>query len=280
MNEKKPLPEHSSDMEEKELNTQLKKRLAIAGGLVAVALAAIPILDNFKTATPTKDTNTSASAPNTNSGRITVPVASVPVAEIIAAASSPVAASAPASATVEPGSPITPANTQPTSPDLSNTPGMHNHTLTATGNGSPDKKTTASVQPTSKPAPRLPTTAVEAVKPAKPQPAPTLSPITPHAIPAQATTEPLPSPSLERTPSTDKALPAGTSVGYNVQLGLFSNITNAEKLLTELKSHGIQAHTETKVQLGPFKTRAQADEAISKLKSLGYKPLLSPAGNR
>jgi hypothetical protein len=34
--------------DEKDLNSKLKKRLAIAGGLVAVALAAIPVLDGMK----------------------------------------------------------------------------------------------------------------------------------------------------------------------------------------------------------------------------------------
>lgn len=75
-----------------------------------------------------------------------------------------------------------------------------------------------------------------------------------------------------------KAKPAGSSVGYKVQLGLFSSMGNAEKLLKELKAKGIEAHTETRVQLGPFKTRAEADEAVEKLRNMGYAPLLAPAG--
>ncbi|WP_239690827.1 SPOR domain-containing protein [Chromobacterium sphagni] len=78
--------------------------------------------------------------------------------------------------------------------------------------------------------------------------------------------------------ATNKALPAGSSVGYQVQLGLFTSIGNAQKLVKDLQKHGIAAHTVTRVQLGPFKTRAEADEAMSKLRNLGYSPLLAASG--
>ena len=60
--------------------------------------------------------------------------------------------------------------------------------------------------------------------------------------------------------SPNKARPAGTSIGYQVQLGLFSSIGNAEKLVKELKQHGIPAHTVTGFRLarsraGPRPTR-------------------------
>ncbi|OHX19406.1 sporulation protein [Chromobacterium sphagni] len=73
-------------------------------------------------------------------------------------------------------------------------------------------------------------------------------------------------------------MPAGSSVGYQVQLGLFTSIGNAQKLVKDLQKHGIAAHTVTRVQLGPFKTRAEADEAMSKLRNLGYSPLLAAGG--
>ncbi|MBW8288247.1 SPOR domain-containing protein, partial [Chromobacterium subtsugae] len=75
-----------------------------------------------------------------------------------------------------------------------------------------------------------------------------------------------------------KAQPAGSSVGYQVQLGLFASMGNAQKLVKDLQKHGIAAHTVTRVQLGPFKTRAEADDAMSKLRSLGYSPLLAAEG--
>ncbi len=72
------------------------------------------------------------------------------------------------------------------------------------------------------------------------------------------------------------ALPDGSSAGYRVQLGVFTNTGNAEKMVAKLKEAGVEAHTETRVHLGPFKSRAEADEATAKLKSLGFSPLLVP----
>jgi cell division septation protein DedD len=65
-----------------------------------------------------------------------------------------------------------------------------------------------------------------------------------------------------------------------LQLGLFSSMGNAEKLVKELKAKGIEAHTETRVQLGPFKNRAEADEAMAKLRSLGYTRCWRPPDNK
>jgi hypothetical protein len=82
----------------------------------------------------------------------------------------------------------------------------------------------------------------------------------------------------ERAPV--KAKPEGSSLGYKLQLGLFSSMGNAEKLVKELKAKGIEAHTETRVQLGPFKNRAEADEAMAKLRSLGYTRCWRPPDNK
>ena len=71
-------------------------------------------------------------------------------------------------------------------------------------------------------------------------------------------------------------MPDGSSAGYRVQLGVFSNTGNAEKMVAKLKEAGVEAHTETRVHLGPFKSRAEADEATAKLKGLGFSPLLVP----
>lgn len=71
-----------------------------------------------------------------------------------------------------------------------------------------------------------------------------------------------------------------TSLGYQVQLGLFSSSMNAEKLVADLKKQGLTARTETRVQLGPFRTRAEAEEAMQRLRELGYQPMLVPIGTR
>lgn len=78
---------------------------------------------------------------------------------------------------------------------------------------------------------------------------------------------------------SSRAAPGGSSLGYQVQLGLFASPDNAEKLIDDLKKRGISARTETRVQLGPFATRAEAEDAMAKLKALGYQPMLVPAGS-
>jgi DedD protein len=79
------------------------------------------------------------------------------------------------------------------------------------------------------------------------------------------------------TVASQVAQPAGTSVGYNVQLGLFSNLENAQKLISELKSKGIAVESETRVHLAPFRTRVEAEQAMAKLRAMGYAPMLDAA---
>lgn len=59
------------------------------------------------------------------------------------------------------------------------------------------------------------------------------------------------------------------SKSFEIQLGVFSDIENAQQLQAKLASHGIPSHTETRVQIGPFKSREEADRAREKLSKLG-----------
>ena len=56
---------------------------------------------------------------------------------------------------------------------------------------------------------------------------------------------------------------------FLVQVGVFSNYTNAEELVTRLQAAGIPAQVESRVQVGPFASRAEADAARAKLKAMG-----------
>lgn len=56
---------------------------------------------------------------------------------------------------------------------------------------------------------------------------------------------------------------------FLVQVGVFSNHTNAEELVTKLQQAGIPAQIESRVQVGPFASRVEADAARAKLKTLG-----------
>ncbi|WP_024303684.1 SPOR domain-containing protein [Pseudogulbenkiania sp. MAI-1] len=241
--------------DEKDISNKLKKRLLIAGGLVALALAAIPVLDYFGKRSDVAMTTTE---PQGSSGKI-ANAASAPEAEPPAAieSSAPVAmeASQPAQASVAASpAPVTPGPAAPPAPDTGKTPGV------------------AAIQGKAPSAPTVPAApkaqlAAPAAK-AKEESAPPPQAFKPLA---QEETPPSPAP-------VGKAKPVGTSLGYKVQLGLFSSLTNAQKLVETLKAHGIEAHTETRVHVGPFRTRAEAEEAMSKLRQLGYSPLLAPGG--
>lgn len=113
-----------------------------------------------------------------------------------------------------------------------------------------------------------------------PQPAPMAPPMAPPPA-AQKPAAPPPPPAFAPPPPVAPAVsPTAASVGYQVQLGLFSNLDNAARLVEKLQRQGIAVKTETRVQVGPFQTRAEAEEAMSKLKELGLSPLLAPAGAR
>lgn len=86
--------------------------------------------------------------------------------------------------------------------------------------------------------------------------APKLTPAT--AAPVSVPTKP------SVIPST--VAPAG---GIVVQLGVFSNSTNAEELRAKLKQAGIPSQLETRVQVGPFNSKEEAIKVQEKLRSLG-----------
>ncbi|MGR2682987.1 MULTISPECIES: SPOR domain-containing protein [Chromobacterium] len=250
---------------EADLNSKLKKRLMIAGGLVAVALAAIPLTDSLNK--PKVEMTASSQSPS--SGKIIKPASAPAEAAPAPAPASAPAAESSAPATEAAGAPQAPSAASPASPDLDKTPAVVNSRppVHAAAPAPAHERAAAKAPPAPSPAAAPPQTAAAKASPAEPVKAP------PPAA-AIATDKPV-APARE---AAVKAKPAGSSIGYQVQLGLFSSIGNAEKLVKELKQHGIPAHTVTRVQVGPFKSRAEADETMEKLRGLGYAPLLAPAG--
>ncbi len=264
-----PAPEDRYDDDE-DSGTRIKTRLAIAAGLAVVALAAIPLLDSLggKKAAP-------APVAEPASGKIAA-IAPEP-ATTVASAPVPDTASAPSGApqgpdlASTPGMQVTPAVKLPSGPvstqsTVTNTPAPAAHPVQ-------QHATPASPAPRSNPAPAV------AIPQAARTSTPTVSrPQADTAAQPAAVREPVmpaPAPAAE----APKARPSGSSLGYNVQLGLFSNMGNAQKMVEELRSKGIEVHTETRLHLGPFRSRAEAEESQAKLRSLGYAPLLIPAGN-
>jgi len=228
---------------------RIKKRLAIAGGVVVAALAAAALLTSQR---PKVDT--SSGTPQTSSGIIVNKDASGHVIDKLAAssalASPPPVASAPAAHAATPASP-TPG--LPSSPDTGRTPA-----LAAVG-----------------PAQLLPPPPAPPVKLQQPASPPPMTVIQKKELPL--TTSSPQAPSKPTAPAAAPAKPEGSSIGYQLQLGLFNSTENADKLVKALKDKGIEAHTETRVTVGPYRSRAEADEAIAMLKGFGYAPLLQPA---
>jgi len=64
--------------------------------------------------------------------------------------------------------------------------------------------------------------------------------------------------------------------GYTVQLGVFSNPTNAIQLQEKLAQNGIKSYTETKLNVGPFHNKAEADQALAKIRAMGVSAVVVP----
>lgn len=56
---------------------------------------------------------------------------------------------------------------------------------------------------------------------------------------------------------------------FMLQVGVFSNLANAEEMRAKLQLAGIPTQIEARVQVGPFATRQEAESAREKLRSLG-----------
>ncbi|TDR77780.1 SPOR domain-containing protein [Paludibacterium purpuratum] len=273
MSEPRRDPPHYEDDEASDFSAKLKVRLAIAAALVGLALAAIPLLDSL---TGKKDSPADNSAGNivSSAGLSVAP----PVPASAPVASAPVVASSQA------------VGTAPPAPDINQTPGMTATpplSLPAATNPPPAQPPAAQHRPPSATATQQPATpphdTVRAFKPGSP---PAIAGNQPYRAPSTAgtapptarpATPPLVQP-IEPQAALAAARPPGSSMGYNVQLGLFNNLENAQKLINELKSKGIEVQSETRVHLAPFRTRAEADQAMAKLRALGYAPMLGVPG--
>lgn len=266
------------DGDESDFGSKLKVRLAIAGALVALALAAIPILDSLTGKKPVAADTTG------NAGNI---VSSAGLAANPNNSASAAVASAPA-ATASAAASSQPASSAPTGPNVNQTPGM-----SATPPLSLPAQNEAATAPAAvpgnqqhrpaagKPLTQAPVVIHQAGKAFKPgyAPQPGAGAYNPPQGPVSTGSAAQPHPMQAAPMASPAARPAGSSVGYNVQLGLFSNMDNAQKLISELKSKGIEVQSETRVHLAPFRTRAEAEQAVAKLRAMGYAPMLGAAGN-
>lgn len=234
------------------------KPLAIAAGVIVIAMLAVPV---YRALSPSVSPSSTPTLAPPVSGKITGPR---PEAETTETAPEPSAPAEEPAKAEEPAATSTPESAAtPAAPTAKPAPAVkpQKEPRTAASHGS-----ATGTKPEPKPA------ATPAAAPAKPESKPAEAA---PAAPAKHAVEPR---SLALKPAAETAQPEGSSVGYRVQLGLFSNLDNAAALIKKLRDNGIAARTETRVSVGPFNTRAEAEEAMTKLKALGLSPMLAPNG--
>lgn len=80
-----------------------------------------------------------------------------------------------------------------------------------------------------------------------------------------------PEPARELTQRAPASRPVSQAAErrFALQMGVFSNVANAEDLRAKLEMNGIPASIEARVHVGPFATREEAEAARARLKELG-----------
>ncbi|HEX5394283.1 MAG TPA: SPOR domain-containing protein [Rhodocyclaceae bacterium] len=131
-----------------------------------------------------------------------------------------------------------------------------------------------------------------------------IKPLTQPAMPRQASIKPPETPKAAReeparevarqvasaTPPANRPIHAPASKPltqtaesarhYQVQLGVFANLANAEELRAKLELAGIPAHIEARVHVGPFSSKEEAEAAQVKLSAMGINPGILMATKR
>ncbi|MFC5301665.1 SPOR domain-containing protein [Azospira restricta] len=236
--------------DEDDLKRKLVRRVAFAGLLIAMLLAALAFVDYL--GQPGEEPASSGptfSAP--------VPVAKKEVTQPVKPAepdAAPVARETvpAAEATAAPPSPAATADL-PVRPDVAAQPAL-------------PRSETRSVAP--------PARAARPVEPATPAEgsAAASSSLSP---PPERAAAPPPAATAAPLPPAPPAPPRLFS-GYAVQAGVFADVQHAEELRAKLTLNGIPSTLEARVQVGPFKTREEAEAARQKLKALGIDGILLP----
>ena len=95
-------------------------------------------------------------------------------------------------------------------------------------------------------------------------------------LPAESRSQPAAAPAAPAAASSTPPAPPRLFSGYAVQAGVFADAQRAEELRAKLTLNGIPSTMEARVQVGPFKTREEAEAAREKMKALGIDGILLP----
>lgn len=248
--------EHDMESDDAALRQRLLRRIGIAGVLIVVLIASLSIFDAVFVAPPEE-----AAEPQADSA------AQVPVEPAAAPASEAPASAAPTAETDA----ATAASeaTEAAAPQAQTPPADASAQVAATA---PDAKEVR--KPISRPDLKAATRHVEAAPegsaaPTVPQP----QQPSPSVAKPMPTERPLTRPLQARQPTAAQR-PLAPGQGYQVQMGVFSNLDNAQDLKRRLDQAGIPAHIEARVQVGPFRSKGEAEAAQKKLAQMGLSGLL------
>jgi DedD protein len=244
------MPEQPSLDEQNEIKKRAIRRVIVASVLVAAAIAALTVLTRYKSEAPVTRTTTQGTA----LPPIAQPEPAAPIQEEMAAPP-----------TTPPEQEAQPAAPPPPPPEVVNipapvVPAAPSPKVAKPTSVRPGTEAEVSARPApAKPAAAQPQTVTRAAQEMQP------------AQPAKSITEK----PAEKTPPLAKAAEPAPK-GYTVQLGVFSNPTNALQLQEKLAQNGIKSYTETKLNVGPFQSKGEADQALAKIRAMGVSAVVVP----
>jgi DedD protein len=238
------IPETESK-EDDALVRRLLSRIAVAAVVVVGLLGSLAMFDVIYAPKPPLATKSAALPPKSEAPAVTEPAKEEPVAT---AEAKPAESAATPVTGAKPESVVVAKTEEKAVPERTASP------------GAPPLQPLPAEKPLTRPATSRPAS----IRPSEPVP------------PAAASTaRPEPARELAHLPTAPQRAPASrpiTQAGERqlaLQMGVFSNVANAEDLRAKLELHGIPSSIEARVHAGPFKTREEVEVARAKLKELG-----------
>jgi DedD protein len=219
------------------LKRRLLNRIAIAGVMVVGLLGSLAMFDAIYAPSQPVATKTAA----------------LPPASIAAPAAEP-----PAAAETKPAEQVAEAKPEPAVVAKTEETTVPEHT---TSPGAPPLLPLPAEKPLTRPA----TGRLASIRPGEP-------PVPPAASLAA---KPEPARELVQAHAAPSRAPASRPISgigerqFGLQMGVFTNVANAEDLRAKLELHGIPSSIEARVHVGPFRSRDEVDAVRAKLKELG-----------
>lgn len=238
-----------------DLRNQLAKRLAVAGGLVAILLGMLAVFDHFSQPADERELQVfTQPVPVAPKKMVTQPVTPAEIVPEPTAEPLETAAVAPVAEAETPPPPVVAA--EPAA-EPARVPAATNRSAARTA--TPAKEPAVVPEMTS--APPIAPTPVD-------QPSRKPAPPTARVIESVPASSPAP-----LAPVTPAGAPRLFS-GFVLQAGVFTSAQRAEELHAKLTLSGVPSQIETRVQVGPFRTRKEAAEAQARLHELGIDTIL------